>query len=102
MRGQLLLKGVELGCGLRDLYLANIQYTENRIEYHKTFIQAAAALHKADVVDRHLEILKRLLGVPTGKEEQKSNWSEDPFKVEQGMDMLKNWKPKITIERVGR
>lgn len=88
MRGQLLLKGVELTGGLRDHYLALQQCAENEIEYLKAEIIAHSAFKNAEVVNRSLERLRFLLGLK-GQGKKKDEWMDDPAKAKAGMEFLK-------------
>lgn len=91
------MKGVALDGGLRDYYLALQQITENRIEYLKVSVAAAAALGQIDIVNKQMKELQQLLGMVPRQGEAHGQWMDDPKKVAQSMELLQNWKPKIRI-----
>lgn len=93
----MMLKGIELKGGLRDYYLAQHQIIENQIEKLKVFIQVAATFGNDDIVSEKLKLLDKLLGFAPQAGDGGGNWMDDPEKVAQNMEFLKNFKGEIKI-----
>lgn len=90
-----MIRGITLDGGLRDYYLAQQQITENKIEHLKVTIQVAAALGQVDAVNKQLKQLAELMGLASQKGEADGQWMDNPEKIKQSMEFLKNFKPKI-------
>lgn len=99
IRGQLLIKGVELSGGLRDYALALQQRDENEIEYLRVYIPSHAAFGNDKEVNKSLKRLRCLLGLDLASgSKKKDEWMDDPALAKQGMDFLK--KLNVVIGKV--